>query len=185
MKFNLGSNTRPSKVYAAKVAAAEAAAAAAAAEAARIAAEKAAAEKAAAEKAAAEKAAAEKAAAEKAAAEKAAAERAALAAENSKDIAFTIGSSYIRKAEDAKLVALAEWLKANPDFSVIVIGYADKETGTAKGNFELSKKRANAVAARLLKLGVEETKVTTDFKGDTVQPYEVNAQNRVVVCTVN
>ena len=185
LKFNLGSNTRPSKVYAAKVAAAEAAAAAAAAEAARIAAEKAAAEKAAAEKAAAEKAAAEKAAAEKAAAEKAAAERAALAAENSKDIAFTIGSSYIRKAEDAKLVALAEWLKANPDFSVIVIGYADKETGTSKGNLELSKKRANAVAARLLKLGVEETKVATDFKGDTVQPFEVNAQNRVVVCTVN
>ena len=160
LKFNLGSNTRPSKVYAAKVAAAEAAAAAAAAEAARI-------------------------AAEKAAAEKAAAERAALAAENSKDIAFTIGSSYIRKAEDAKLVALAEWLKANPDFSVIVIGYADKETGTSKGNLELSKKRANAVAARLLKLGVEETKVATDFKGDTVQPFEVNAQNRVVVCTVN
>ena len=171
LKFNLGKNTRPSKVYAEKVAAAEAAAAAAAA----------AAE---AERIAAEKAAAEKAAAEKAAAEKAAAERAAIVAENSKDIAFTIGSSYIRKAEDAKLVSLVEWLGANPDFSVVVVGYADKETGTSKGNLELSKKRANAVAARLKKLGLDESRVSVDFKGDSVQPFDVNDQNRVVVCTV-
>jgi outer membrane protein OmpA-like peptidoglycan-associated protein len=176
LKFNLGKNTRPSKVYAEKVAAAEAAAAAAAA-----AAE---AERIAAEKAAAEKAEAERIAAEKAAAEKAAAERAAIAAENSKDIAFVIGSSYIRKSEDAKLVSLAEWLKANPDFSVVVVGYADKETGSSKGNLALSQKRASTVAARLVKLGVDEGRVSTDFKGDTVQPYEVNDQNRVVVCTV-
>ena len=81
-------------------------------------------------------------------------------------------------------MALAEWLQANPDFSVVVTGYADKETGTAKGNLELSKKRANAVAARLAKLGIADVKVVVDYKGDTVQPYEVNAQNRVVVCTV-
>ena len=170
LKFTLGGNTRPSKVYAEKVAAAEAAAAAAAAaEAARL---------------AAEKAEAERIAAEKAAAEKAAAERAALAAANSKDISFTIGSAYIRKSEDAKLVSLVEWLKANPDFSVVVVGYADKETGTSKGNLELSKKRANNVAARLRKLGLEENKLSVDFKGDAVQPFEVNDQNRVVVCTV-
>ena len=171
LKFNLGSNTRPSKAYAEKVAKAEAEAAAAAA-------------KAEAEKAAAEKAAAEKAAAEQAAAEKAAAEKAAIAAENSKDIVFTIGSTYIRKAEDAKLASLVEWLNANPDFSVVVVGYADKKTGSSKGNLELSKKRANAVAARLMKLGVDESRVSIDFKGDTVQPFEANDMNRVVVCTV-
>ena len=180
LKFRLGSNTRPSQAYADKVAAEEAAAAAAAA----LAAEKAAAEKAAAEKAAAERAAAEKAAAEKAAAEKAAAERAAVAAENSNDIAFTIGSTYIRKSEDAKLVTLAEWLKANPDFSVAVVGYADRETGTAKGNLDLSKRRAAAVAARLVKLGVDENRIASDYKGDTVQPFQVNDKNRVVLCTV-
>ena len=97
-----------------------------------------------------EKAEAERIAAEKAAAEKAAAERAAIAAENSKDITFVIGSSYIRKSEDAKLVSLAEWLKANPDFSVVVVGYADKETGSSKGNLALSQKRASSVAARLV-----------------------------------
>ena len=177
LKFRLGKNTRPSQAYADKVAAEEAAAAAAAAA-------KAEAERLAAEKAAAEKAAAERAAAEKAAAEKAAAERAALAAENSKDIDFTIGSSYIRKAEDAKLVALAQWLEANPDFSVAVVGYADKETGSANTNLALSKKRATAVYARLVKLGVPESRITSDYKGDTVQPFQVNEKNRVVLCTV-
>jgi outer membrane protein OmpA-like peptidoglycan-associated protein len=165
VKFRLGDNTRPSAVYAAQVAAAEAAAAAAAA-------------------LAAEKAAAEKAAAEKAAAEKAAAERAALCAENSQHVYFTIGSSYIRKSEDAKIVALAEWLKANPDFTVSLVGYADRETGTAKGNLELSKKRSAVVAARLVKLGVEESRIATDYKGDTVQPFQVNEKNRVVVCAI-
>ena len=115
---------------------------------------------------------------------KAAAERAALCAENSQDVYFTIGSSYIRKSEDAKIVTLAEWLKANPDFTVSLVGYADRETGTAKGNLELSKKRSAAVAARLVKLGVEESRIATDYKGDTVQPFQVNEKNRVVVCGI-
>ena len=133
LSFRFGKNTRPSVAYAEKVAA-EAAAAAAAEAAAKAEAERLAAEKAAAEKAAAEKAAREKAEAERLAAEKAAAERAAKAAENSDNVFFTIGSTYIRKAEDAKLVKLAEWMKANPDFNVSLVGYADRETGTPKGN---------------------------------------------------
>ncbi len=183
LKFALGGNTRPSKAYAEKVAAEEAARAAAEAE--RLAAEKLAAEKAARE--AAERAAAEKAAAEKAAreaAERAAAERAAKAAENSDNVFFTIGSTYIRKAEDAKLVKLAEWMKANPDFSVSLVGYADKETGTPKGNEKLSANRAKVVKERLEKLGVDGSRIMTAYKGDTVQPFAENAKNRVVTCTL-
>ncbi len=183
LKFAIGGNTRPSKAYAEKVAAEEAAAAAAAAaaaEAERLAAEKAARE--AAERAAAEKAAAEKAARE--AAERAAAERAAKAAENSDNVFFTIGSYYIRKAEDAKLVTLAEWMKANPDFTVSLVGYADKETGTAKGNERLSANRARVVKERLEKLGVDGSRIMSAYKGDTVQPFAENAKNRVVICTL-
>ena len=190
LKFNLGKNTRPSQAYADKVAAQEAAEAAERAAAQKAAAEKAAAEKAAAEKAAAEKAAreraeaAERAAAEKAAAEKAAAERAALAAANSKDLTFGIGSAYITKNSDAKIAELADFLKANPDFTVTVTGYADKQTGSSKVNFECSQKRAEAVAARLVKLGVSENRITTSYKGDTVQPFAENDKNRAVICTV-
>ncbi len=183
LKFAFGGNTRPSMAYAEKVAAEEAARAAAEAE--RLAAERAAAEKA--KKEAAEKAERERLAAEKAAreaAERAAAERAAKAAENSDNLFFTIGSAKISKAEDAKVVKLAEWMKANTDFTVTLVGYADKETGTAKGNEKLSEKRANAVKARLEALGVESSRIMTSYKGDTVQPFADNVKNRVVICTL-
>ena len=183
LSFRFGKNTRPSVAYAEKVAA-EAAAAAAAEAAAKAEAERLAAEKAAAEKAAAEKAAREKAEAERLAAEKAAAERAAKAAENSDNVFFTIGSTYIRKTEDAKLVKLADWMKANPDFNVSLVGYADRETGTPKGNEKLSAARAKVVKDRLVKLGVEESRIMTAYKGDTVQPFAENAKNRVVMCTL-
>ena len=175
LKFAFGGNTRPSAEYAAKVAAAEAAAAAAAAA-------KAEADRLAAEKAAAEKAAAERAAKEAAA--KAAAERAAKAAENSDNVFFTINSTYIRKAEGQKLETLAEWMKANPDFNVALVGYADKETGTAAGNMKLSENRAKVVKERLVKLGVPAERISTAFKGDTVQPFAENNKNRVVICTL-
>ena len=158
VKFRLGDNTRPSAAYAAQVAAAEAAAAAAAA------------------------LAAEKAAAEKAAAEKAAAEKAAVAAENSEDVFFTIDSYYIRPTEGKKLETLAAWMKENPDFTVTLVGYADKKTGTYEVNQRISERRANAVKDRLVKLGVPAERIMTFFKGDTVQPFAENAKNRVVIC---
>ena len=188
LKFRFGGNTRPSKAYADKVAAEEAAEAArlaaekAAAE--KAAAEKAAAEKAAAEKAAAEKAAAEKAAAEKAAAEKAAAERARICAEQSTDVFFTIGSYSIRKSEMPKIDKLVEFLKANPDYSVSLVGYADKATGTSARNLVISKERVNAVKAKMIQLGAPADRIETDYVGDTVQPYVENDQNRVIICTV-
>lgn len=188
LKFRFGGNTRPSKAYADKVAAEEAAEAArlaaekAAAE--KAAAEKAAAEKAAAEKAAAEKAAAEKAAAEKAAAEKAAAERAGICAEQSTNVFFTIGSSSIRKSEMAKIDKLVEFLKANPGYSVSLVGYADKATGTSARNLVISKERVNAVKAKMIQLGAPADRIETDYVGDTVQPYDENDQNRVIICTV-
>ena len=167
LSFCFGGNTRPSSEYAAKVAAAEAAAAALAAE-----------------KAAAEKAEADRLAAEKAAAEKAAAERAAIAAANSDNVFFTIGSTVIRKAEGAKIERLAQWMKDNPSYNVTLVGYADRETGTAAGNVKLSENRAKVVKERLVELGIPESRIASAFKGDTVQPFAENEKNRVVTCTL-
>ena len=159
--FRFGKNYRPSKVYAEKVAAEKAAAEAAA------------------------KAAAEKAAAEKAAAERAAAERAQLIAENSQNVFFQIGKSYISREEGKKIDTLAEWLKANPSYSVEVVGYADKETGYTALNQKLSERRAANVKARLLAAGIAEERIVTDHKGDTVQPFGAkSSKNRVVICTL-
>ena len=189
MKLRFGGNTAPSKAYVAaqEAVAAEAAAMAALkkAEAEKLAAEKAAADKAAAEKAEAEKLAAEKAAAAaKEAAEKAAAERAALAAENSKDIFFKIGSHEILKAGSEKLEALADFMKTHEDYTLLIVGYADKATGTAAVNMKVSARRAEAVKNRLVNLGVDQTRMTVTYKGATEQPYEENVKNRVAICTL-
>lgn len=179
--FRFGKNYQPSAAYAAKQAAAEQALALAAAE--KAAAEKAAAEaaaRAAAEKAAAEKAAAEKAAAEAAAA--AAAKHAALAKEHSNNIFFLLDSPVIRKDEAEKITAIAEFMKANPEFTIVIVGYADEETGKPSSNLKLSEKRVNNVKAALIEAGVAESRISSDYKGDTVQPFEIQEQNRVVTC---
>ena len=83
-----------------------------------------------------------------------------------------------------KVARVAEWLKNNPDYTVAVVGYADKETGTASGNMKLSERRAQNVKKALLAAGVEEARIELDHKGDTVQPFQVNEKNRVVVCAI-
>ena len=163
---------------AAAAAAAEAAAAAAKAEADRLAAEKLAAEKAEAERLAAERAAAEAAAA------------AAAAEAYKKDICnenilFDLDKYVIRNSEEAKLAAIIECLKANPDAEVKVSGYADHETGSAKHNMELSKKRAEKVAKAITDAGISADRIITEYFGSEVNPFETPELNRVAVCVVN
>ena len=186
IKFNLGKNTRPSTTYVEKAAVEEAASAAAMVASALAVAEaqKAAADNEAALKAAEQNAAEARAELAKAIAAKEAAEHALEAARHSQEVYFLIGSAVIRKNEDAKLVHLAKWMNENPEYTVIVVGYSDKETGTAAGNLVLSEKRAKAVTERLIELGVDKAKIESDHKGDTVQPFHHNDNNRVVICTL-
>lgn len=166
---------------------ADAIAAAAAAEAARLAAEKAAREKAEADRLAAEKAAREKAEAERLAAERAAREAAeaearALAAAKAAvaealDVKsayprFIIGKYSLTKETKNKVAVASEILKANPKVGVTLTGYADKETGSAKGNMKLSEKRANAIYDALVAAGVDAKQLTVAYKGDTEVPFE-------------
>ena len=188
LKVCIGKETRTSKAYAAKLEAEEAARLAeealAKAEAERLAAEKAAEQ----ERLAAEAARAE---AERLAAQKAAEEAAAVEAvreqtrkEQTVHVFFTIGSSVIRTAEDAKLVKLAEFLKANEDYIVDLVGHSDKATGSAARNMYVSKMRSDSVKERLLELGVPADRIYATYVGDTVQPFAENDLNRVIVCTV-
>lgn len=104
--------------------------------------------------------------------------------EYSEDIFFTIGSATIRKAEAEKVKQLAQWLSEHADYDVYVIGYADRETGTEKGNLRLSQRRAVAVKDMLIKLGVEESRIDFGFVGDKEQPFKSAEKNRVVICTL-
>ena len=109
---------------------------------------------------------------------------AAINKEHSQNVFFTIGSAYINKKESAKIKKLAEWLKANEQYTVDIVGYADAVTGTPKINNELSKRRAENVRKTLIANGVAENRIIADHKGDTVQPFEKAEQNRVVICTL-
>ena len=97
------------------------------------------------------------------------------------NIFFALGKSDISAEQNANLDNIAKFAKENPKAKLSLVGYADKETGNAKVNKELSEKRANAVKAALVKRGVEASRISTDWKGDTVQPFANNDDNRVVI----
>ncbi len=82
-----------------------------------------------------------------------------------------------------KVDDIANFLKANPNAKVSITGYADKGTGNATINRSLSQRRA-AVVVRTLKekYGISESRITSDFKGDTEQPFAENNKNRVSIC---
>lgn len=97
---------------------------------------------------------------------------------------FNRNEDVILPEEDLKIVGLADYLKANPERTVDLCGYADEKTGNAGINEELSARRVAAVKARLVALGVDAGRIFTDHKGDTVQPFEENDLNRVVISIV-
>lgn len=97
------------------------------------------------------------------------------------DIFFLINSSYIRKSEQAKVDAIVEYMKAHPETKVTITGYADKETGTGPYNMQLSKRRSASVATAIEKAGIAADRIITDGKGDTVQPFKIEKENRVAI----
>ena len=84
--------------------------------------------------------------------------------------------------EQAKIEALAAFLRENTDAKVTVTGYADKETGNPRYNAELSKRRAEAVAQALTAAGIAQERISVDYKGDNEQPFGSPAENRVAIC---
>lgn len=98
------------------------------------------------------------------------------------NIFFRINSAVIRESEKNKIEVLVNYLNENQDAKVVVCGYADKDTGTHAINQRISKKRANSVCQALLDKGIAAERITVDFKGDTVQPFAINNENRVCIC---
>lgn len=100
-----------------------------------------------------------------------------------REIFFTIRATQIAKEEMAKVEEIANYLKANPNAKVIITGHADKGTGNATINKNLSEKRAKIVADTLVKkYGIAESRISYDGKGDTEQPFAENDKNRVSIC---
>lgn len=96
---------------------------------------------------------------------------------------FRIASAKIDQNQYINIYNTARYALEN-NSKIYVVGYADEATGNASINMTLSERRAKAVAKALAeKYGVSEDMIEVDFKGDTVQPYETNEWNRVVIMT--
>ena len=84
----------------------------------------------------------------------------------------------------AKVKKIADFINGHKNCKVQVTAYADKGTGTAKLNMKYSKERAEKVVAALVEAGVDKSIITSEYKGDTVQPFAENDKNRVAIVKV-
>ena len=83
---------------------------------------------------------------------------------------------------DAAVKEAADLIKTDPNAKIFVTGYADVETGNPEINMRLSKERAEGVVNKLVREhGINAANITTDWKGDTVQPFSENDKNRCVI----
>jgi len=81
------------------------------------------------------------------------------------DLQFQTGSSALGEGKFLSLVDLSEYLKANPDIRIALVGHTDAE-GSLQGNINLSRKRAQSVAQRLQQeFGIPGTQVEADGVG--------------------
>lgn len=97
------------------------------------------------------------------------------------DVFFLIRSSVISEEENVKVQEMIKYLQKYPDAKVVVTGYADIGTGNPRINMGYSEKRAEVVTKALLDAGISMDRITTDAKGDTVQPFAENDLNRVTI----
>lgn len=74
------------------------------------------------------------------------------------DIYFKKGSYALSPEAKEILMKKAQWLKDNPDISVIIQGHSD-EPGSAEFNLALGEKRAGKVKTFLIKLGISSSRL--------------------------
>lgn len=96
-------------------------------------------------------------------------------------IFFKIGKSQISEEGMVNLKLIAKVMKANPNTKYKVAGYADKGTGSVKGNQTLSEKRAQAVYDALIAEGVNASQLEKVAMGGTDPMFGNPALNRVVI----
>ncbi|MBM3782615.1 MAG: OmpA family protein [Acidobacteria bacterium] len=90
-----------------------------------------------------------------------------------RDILFDTGKATIQPASAASLAMIADALKADADLAIEIQGHTDN-VGAAAANLTLSRERAAAVKAALVKAGIDDSRLTTTGFGDT-QPVADNS----------
>jgi len=98
-----------------------------------------------------------------------------------KEIYFNLAKADVKPTETQKVRELVSWLQEHPNAHVKLTGYADAGTGNAAINQRYSEQRVQSVKQALMDAGIAESRITTEAKGDTVQPFAENDANRVVI----
>lgn len=96
-------------------------------------------------------------------------------------IYFGMNSSYFSKTEAKKVDGAITYLKNNPQSKMLVMGYADRATGTPAYNKAISEKRVNRVVEYMGKKGIRKDRLIIQSYGDENQPEMKNENNRVVI----
>lgn len=90
---------------------------------------------------------------------------------------FDINKAYLSEKEAVNLEAYANLIKKYPENNFCITGYADKQTGSAAYNEELSKLRAEAVYNTLVdKYGVNSKQLKMEYKGGVDTMFRNNAR---------
>ena len=100
-------------------------------------------------------------------------------------VRFKLNSAYVSSEEMVNVYNVAEYMKANPQATIVVRGYADKDTGTSEYNMKLSERRAQAVADILVgDYGIDSKRLVLEAAGSNTQVYETKDWNRIVIFAV-
>ncbi len=98
---------------------------------------------------------------------------------------FRINKSDIDASEWSKIQIAVDYLHNYPDANIVITGYADRKTGTPAYNLRLSERRAKEVSKAMIeRYGVSPLRISINWEGDRIQPFEVNEWNRVVVFVI-
>ena len=84
---------------------------------------------------------------------------------------------------EAQLAEIGTFLKDWQDCSIDIKSYADKGTGNAEKNLQLSRERMEKAVKALTDAGVPASAITANCYGDTIQPFAENDKNRVTIIT--
>lgn len=102
-------------------------------------------------------------------------------------VSFTLDKVDVVDREKINLAVVAKIMKANPEATYTISGYADKQTGTSKRNQWLSEHRAENVMKVLVdEFGVNPAQLkTSSFGGVDIMYYNDNALTRCALITVD
>jgi len=105
---------------------------------------------------------------------------------------FPDASSYIPAKSFPAIDELADFLKANEDFNILVVGHTNS-VGDDEYNLWLSKRRAKSILKRLISSGVASARIKSDGRGesepllddDTPEALKINRRVEIELTKIN